>query len=54
MNELGDQLVELWSGYMEHIETREVQSRSVANMIDEKRNATFEGMMNWLIRRELE
>lgn len=54
MNELGDQLVELWSGYMEHIQTREMQGRSVGNMIDEKRNATFEGMMNWLMSREVQ
>lgn len=54
MNELGEQLVELWSGYMHHIETRNVQSRSVDCMIREKREATFEGMMNWLMSREVE
>lgn len=54
MNELGEQLRELWGEYMEHIETRQMQGRSVGNMIDEKRNATFEGMMNWIVRREVE
>ena len=53
--ELGKELATLWTEYQAHIE--EVQShrvsQSVGDKVLERRNATFEGMLNWLVEREL-
>lgn len=51
MNELGEQLAELWTVYLESIEERQRHqvSVSVGDKVLEVRNATFEGMLNWLI-----